>query len=194
MKNFTNHFFKRWVERVVGIKTEREINEYINKNREKIIEHANKTFEYAEFIYTGQIGDNVTRNYYIKDSLIFVTNISDDAFISILRVDLGFTDELNLLVTKELIKEIKRLSEEKEEINSEISEEIGMKEYEILATEDKIEILQEQINNLKKEKAFKEEEVKQIKRKSLNIGLELKKHTLTLVNSKDYKSDLQTMK
>lgn len=194
MINCTNHFIKRWVERVVGITATRELNEYIGKNRGMIVEHVNKTYEFAEHIYTGQIGDNVTRNYHIKDDLVFVMNTNNTAFVTILKVDVGFTEELNTVVRRGLVKEIRKLSEEKEEIELQIIDEIADKEHEIAATEEQIKLLQEQLNNLKKSNDFKKEEVKQMKKKSLNTGLELKKHALTLINSRDYKEDLQSMK
>ena|SRR5699024_9827830 len=193
-KNCTNHFLKRWVERVVGITTEKEINEHITKNRDQLIEHANKTFEYAQHIYKGQIGDNQTRNYHIKDNLIFVTNTTDDAFITIYEVDLGFTDELNTTVRKGLIKEIERLTADKEEAELQIIDEMDDIEHTITSLEEEIKILEEQQRNLKREKEFKIEELKQLKKKTLNVGLEIKKHVLTLVNSRAYKEDLQSMK
>ena len=194
MVNCTNHFLKRWVERIVGITTNQEANEYINKNRDTIIEHANKTLNYAEHIYTGQINDNITRNYHIKDDIVLITNTTNDALITTYKVDLGFTEELNSVVRKGLIEEVRKLSDEKESIDLQALNDIEDKKYEISSLEDRISILQEQVDNLKMEKAFKENEVRQMNKKSLNTELELKKHVLTLVNSKEYREDLQKMK
>src|SRR5690625_3771215 len=194
MVNCTNHFLKRWVERIVGITTNQEANEYINKNRDTIIEHANKTLNYAEHIYTGQINDNITRNYHIKDDIVLITNTTNDALITTYKVDLGFTEELNSVVRKGLIEEVRKLSDEKEGIDLQALNDIEDKKYEISSLEDRISILQEQVDNLKMEKAFKENEVRQMNKKSLNTELELKKHVLTLVNSKEYREDLQKMK
>jgi len=194
MVNCTNHFLKRWVERIVGITTNQEANEYINKNRDTIIEHANKTLNYAEHIYTGQINDNITRNYHIKDDIVLITNTTNDALITTYKVDLGFTEELNSVVRKGLIEEVRKLSDEKENIDLQALNDIEDKKYEISSLEDRISILQEQVDNLKMEKAFKENEVRQMNKKSLNTELELKKHVLTLVNSKEYREDLQKMK
>jgi hypothetical protein len=192
--NLTNHFNIRWVERIVGITTEKEIKEYIAQNREMISEHANKTFEHAQFIYKGQIGDNVTRNYHIKDDIIFISNTSNDALITCYKIDLGFTSELNSTVRKGLIKEIQRLSEEKDEIEFNILVDVEAKEQELSTLDDNIAIMEEQLLNLKKQKEFKKKEVSNAKSQSLNVGLELRKYTLMLVNSKDYKSDLLSMK
>lgn len=194
MKNCTKHFLERWTERIVGITTEKERNEYISLNRDMIVEHANKTFEYSQFVYKGQIGDNITRNYYIKDDIVFVTNTTDDALITIYKVDLGFTEELNVTVRKGLIDEIAKLREEQNAVEFEILIEVENKEFEISSVDENIKILEEQLHNLKKQKHSAEQEVKSIKSKALNTGLELKKYTLMLVNSKEYKKDLTTMK
>lgn len=193
MLNCTNHFIKRWVERVSKITTEREINEYVIKNKERIVEHANETFKYAQHIYKGQIGDNITRNYYIKDNLVFVVNTTNDALITIYEVDLGFTEELNDTVRKGLIKEIEKLQAKKEEDEFNLLEEVDDLEHSISMLEDEIKILQEQVNNLEENKKFKKQELNQLKKTTLNTGLEIKKHVMTLVNSKEYKNDLQNI-
>lgn len=194
MKNCTNHFNMRWVERIVGLNDEKEIREYVTNNKEMINEHANKTFEYAQFVHKGQIGDNITRNYYVKDDIVYVTNTSDDAFITVYKIDLGLTAELNSTVRKGLLEEIERLSEIKDEIEFKILQEVEDKEFEIQNTNEHIKILEEQLKNLKKDNEFKKEEVKNMKSQSLNTGLELRRFTLMLVNSKEYKNDLLSMK
>jgi hypothetical protein len=194
MKNCTKHFIERWVERIVGITTDKEAKDYISSNREQIIEHANTTFEYAQFIYKGQLGDNITRNYHIKDDIVFITNTTDDALITTYKVDLGFTDELNSTVRRGLLEEIAKLNEENNEIKAQIELELEDKNFQVENLNDNIKILEEQLNNLKKQKEFAVSEINNIQKKSLNTGLELKKYTMMLVNSKDYKKDLTTMK
>ncbi|QJI52388.1 hypothetical protein [Psychrobacillus phage Perkons] len=194
MKNCTKHFNQRWVERIVGINSEKEVREYINKNQLQISEHANKTFEFATFIYKGQIGDNVTRNYYMKDDIVFVTTTDDSAFVTIYKVDLGFTEELNMTVRKGLLEEIIKLSQAKEDVEFQILQEVEDKEHEVSNIADEIKIMEEQLSNMRKSKEFIAQEIKNIKSKSLNVGLELKRYTLMLVNSKEYKEDVSSFK
>lgn len=193
MKNCTKHFIERWVERIVGITTTQEANDYIRDNREMIVEHANKTFEFAQFLYKGQIGDNITRNYYIEDDIVFVLNTSNDAMITVYKVDLGFTPELNVTVRKGLIMEVIRLTAEKDEAEFQVEVELEDKEHQVAMLSDEIKIVEEQLKNLKQQRDFASDEVKQIKTKSNNVGLELKKFTLMLVNSLEYKKDLQNI-
>lgn len=193
MKNVTNHFLERWTERIVGVKTDREKRDYINQNKNMIVEHANKTFEHAEFIYTGAIGSNVERNYFIEDDIIFVTNLSNDALITVYKIDLGFTPELNVTVRKGLMEEIKRLTSEHMEIELEASIEVDKKYEEADRMEDQIKIMKEQLVLMEKQRDFIKQEANMLKSKSLHTGLELKKFTIMLVNSKEYKDDLRSI-
>lgn len=194
MINCTKHFLERWTERILGITTEKEVNNYISMNRDMLIENANKTFEYAEFIYKGQIGDNITRNFYIKDDIVFVVNTTNDAMITVYKVDLGFTKELNSTVRRGLIEEVHKLTKEKDEVEFQILLEVEGKEHKVFALDDEIRIVTEQLNNLKKQREFEAESIKNIKSKSANVGLDVKKYTMMLVNSKEYKKDLLSMK
>lgn len=90
--------------------------------------------------------------------------------------------------------EIKRLTFEKEELELEILMEIENKQHTVSSLSDSIKNLEEQLDNLKRQRRFVEEEIKFIKTKSANTGLELGRYTMMLVNSKEYKKDLTTMK
>ena len=193
MKNCTKHFIERWVERIIGIKTKDERNLYITQNRDQLIKHANETFDYAQFIYKGQLGDNITRHYYIKDDIVLILNTTEDALITVYKVDLGFTPEINANVRKELLKEIENLHKVKDESDFEILTELESKEASLNLIDEQIKILQQQLDNLKKQRSFKVEEIKMTKEKSSNVELEIKRFTLMLVNSKEYKEDLQSM-
>jgi hypothetical protein len=193
MKNATKHFLERWVERIVGVTTEKERNDYINSNRQMLIEHANKTFEHAEFIYTGVIGNNTVKNYYIEDDIIFVTNTTNDALITVYRIDLGYTSDINAYVRRNLLVEIQRLTAEHEEIELEAMVEVDKKNEEAELLDDQIKVMQEQLRLMERQRDFLKQEAKNLKSKSLNTGLELKKFTMMLVNSKEYKDDLRSI-
>lgn len=192
MINCTNHFAERWVERIVGLKDDREKREYMSKNRDMITQHANTMFENADFLWKGQIGDNTTKHYYMKDDTVLITNTTNDAFVTVYKIDLGFTPELNVTVRKGLVAEIEKLREEKESIEETILTELVLKESEASSLEEEEKIIQEQLKNVQARRKFINEEVKNIKSKSLNTGLELKRYTMMLVNSQEYKEDLRS--
>lgn len=190
MKNCTNHFVERWTERIVGITTEREKKDYITNNRAMIINHANTTIEHAEFIYTGAIGNNKIMNYFIKDDIIFVTNTTNDALITVYKINLGFTPELNVTVRKGLMEEIKRLTGLHEEEELKAMMEADKKYEEADNIEGQIVIMREQLSLMEKQRDFIKQEAKMLKTNSQNTGLELKKFTAMLINSKEYREDL----
>lgn len=189
--NITKHFLERYVERIVEID---EVKSYIAMNKDMLEEHILKTFEHSEKIYRGQIGDNITRNYYIKDDIVMISNTTDDALITVYKVDLGFTDELNKTVRQGLIEEIRSLTQSKEAIDGIVYVSVDKINNEIDNIDEEIKLLNKKIEILKSEKEFKKEEINQHKSKSLNAGLDIKKYTLMLVNSKDYKKDLTELK
>lgn len=191
-RNITKHFMIRWAERIVGLASapKQEINEYITVNREKIASDANKSFEYATYLYTGQIGDNTTKNYYIKDDMIFVTNTDDSAFVTIYKVYLGISEKISTMIRKEIVQLIEELQKEKYEADFAVEQEVEEKTEEIRRMDEEIKILAEQLNIMKERRKFADEQVRDIKKKSINVGLELKKKVLVLVDSKEYKDDL----
>lgn len=193
MKSSTKHSLERWVERIVGIETKKERDDYIRDNREQLNENMNKTFEFAQFIYKGQIGDNTTKNYYIQGNIIFVLNTTDDAFVTVFKVDFNFTPELNLQVAKGLVEEIHKLVSEKEDIDLKVLEVVEAKLAESELRKVQINALEQQLAILKKDKLFIDESIKRVNSDSLVIDLEIKKFTNMLVNSKEYREDLKTM-
>lgn len=193
MKNCTKHSIERWVERVVGIKNTQERDEYIRNNNDQIKEHMNKTFDFSEFIYKGQIGDNITRNYYIKNDIILCLNTQNDAVITVYKIDFGFTPEINLQVSKGLLKEVRELLEAKVGIDQEISEELQGKKHELEFLSVQEDILREQLKLVQDKQKLLEENIKNINSKSKIVELDIRRYVNHLVNSKEYKEDLKAM-
>lgn len=194
MKNLTNHFYERWTQRIVGISTEREIKDYINKNKQMISDHANETIERAEFLWKGQIGSNTTMNYYIKDDIILISNTTDDALVTVYKIDFGFPEDVNKMARRRLTDEVQKLTLGKIELELQVMEEVDKAYYEADQLEEEIKLLKEQMDNLEKQRVFKKEEAKMLQSKSLNTGLELKRYTMMLVNSQEYKEDLRSIR
>lgn len=191
MVNCTKHSVKRWVERILGVTTDKERDDYIRDNNEQIKQHINTTFEYAEFIYKGQIGDNTTRNYFIDKDIVFVTNVTNDAVITVYKVDFNFTHDLNLTVAKGLIAEIKKLVEDKDKVEFKqlVETERLEDEFEKLSVE--LELAKKQVAIIEAKKKSVFTSIKETKRDTELIELEIKKHTNHLINSKEYRDDLK---
>jgi len=199
--NISKHFSQRWAERILEIGKDaptvpeklRQAKEYAAQNFEMIKAHANKTFMYAEFVWRGQLGDNVTRNYYIEDDIIFVLNTTNDAMITAWKVDFGLPGKGNTEARKSLVEEIHRLVAEKDEIEFKILEQQEAKQQEMIQLDETIAILQSQLKNAQERKTFATQEMKEIQKETLHIALETKKYTNMLINSKEYQADLGVM-
>jgi hypothetical protein len=96
-------------------------------------------------------------------------------------------------VRKGLMEEIKRLTAEHEEVELEAMLEVDKKYEQADKMEDQIKIMKEQLALMEKQRDFVKQEAKMLKEKSSHVGLELKKFTMMLVNSKEYKDDLRSI-
>lgn len=190
LMNTTRHFLIRWVERIVGITDEVARNAYITENAEQIKSHASETFAYSTFLWKGQLGNNVTRHYYIKDDLVILTNTTDDALITVFKIDFSFPGDINSYVRKGLIKEIERLHIEKEKAETLILEEMSLKEEALAKVKEEIRILEEQLKAQKEREKFLITDISTMEKSSKVIDLEIKKNTNLLINSKEYREDL----
>jgi len=193
MKNCTSHSIKRWVERVVGITDIKQRDEYIRENSEQIKQHMNKTFEYAEYVYKGQIGDNITRNYYVHNDIVFCLNTTDDAIITIYKINFGFTAEINLQISKGLIKEVRRLLEEQGKIDEEVIAEIDRKKEEEAQMAEQEELIKAQLKIVQERRKALSDEIKTIDSRSKILDFDIKRNVSQLVNSKDYRDDIKNL-
>lgn len=188
--NLVKHFYKRWVERVVGIEDEVEANRYITENQEMIKEHAETMYLYATFMYKGQIGDHVTRNYYIKDNYILITNASDDAMITVFEVDYGFTGDVNDFIRKRTMEEIQALYAELEEAELEVAVTVDEANAKLLALDVEIEELKKRLEQAKSEHKFVLEGTKRLNEKPILINGQIRALSAKLIQSKYYLKDI----
>lgn len=191
--NITKHAKRRYVERILGITTRNEVLEYVAKNSERIEEYVKTLYEYADFIWKGQIGDNITRNYFLKDDIIIVTDTQNTAIITLYKVDYGFPEKTNLKIAKDLKSEIARLTNKYNKEIEKSKNKIDRKELELQNTELEIKSLENQIKLLKEKQDLLKNEIKCLKNNGQLINEEIKRNTILLVNSIDYKADLKEL-
>ncbi len=98
--NITKHFGLRYIERIKQIKDKNERKVYYTKNQEKITEDANKMLEMSEFVWMGQLGDNITRKFFINGNIILVADTDETALITLYKTDYGFPEKANRAVAK----------------------------------------------------------------------------------------------
>jgi hypothetical protein len=191
--NITKHIKERYVERIIGITTKQELQFYIGQNSEKITEHIMKIYENAEYLWTGQIGDNVTRHYYIANDIVLVANTNNDALITLYKVDFDFPDKTNKMIVKDLKIKIQELSDK---YNNEVSLSKDLidknkERVEILDLE--VVVINKQLDLLKHRKVALMEENKEMLMGQSITKEELKKYISRLVNSKEYREDIKNI-
>lgn len=189
--NCTKHAKKRYVERIKNINE--DVMQYVNTNEELIVESILKIFANSQRVWRGQLGDNITRNYYMASNIILVTNTDDSAIVTLYKVDFGFPTETNLKVSNDLVDKIKELEEEGLEILKQSEEENLKLDFEVSNLQVQLAILEQQISDMKENIKIKQDQLKFNKKKTLHIENEVKKYAVMLCNSKELKTDLQAI-
>jgi len=189
MISSSNHALKRYCERILNMKDEKEIKDYTTQNRNVIMQEINNFYDEAKLFYTGCILDDEVKNFYINKDLLLINNLDNSCCISLYFIDFGFTDYTNNNIITDLITEIERnrclLSKTQEEIQEDIKD----KYKELSMVDGEIEALQSQLKLLEKKRNNINENIKYIEDQPSKIKIEIKKLANKLINSWEYKRD-----
>jgi hypothetical protein len=104
--NLGMHILKRYCERVLGMTDEKEIKKYINDNRDEVTKNIMDIKDKSNHIFTGKIGDNIVRNFYITENICFVCGEKDDIPITMYKLQYGFSSEIDLKIVEGLYENI----------------------------------------------------------------------------------------
>lgn len=189
--NVSEHCKERYVERIKGFTDKMEIRQYLVDNGDRIVDYILKMFGYATFIFKGQInGDKSSRNFYVKDDTVFVTDTADSCVITLYKVDFGFPEDTTKTVIKDLMAELEIINEKMVAEKATIDDFIVNKQYEIETIDAEMKNLMAQYDLLKSKKQFAADE---IANRSTDYQLLNKKaeHYATLIcNSMAFRNDV----
>lgn len=123
---FTKHVKDRYAERMAGRDTTIDINTYVAQNDEKIIKDITKLIEHSDVIYSGVCHGGkdpvVVRR---SGTWIIIMNSADKVVITLYKINLGLTEELNKtyvdLHIQKLNEDKEKLAEKKEKVREEVS-------------------------------------------------------------------------
>ncbi|MNV47532.1 hypothetical protein D3C71_1394020 [compost metagenome] len=138
--------------------------------------------------------DNITRNYYIRDDIIIVTDTDNSTLITLYKCDFKFPEETNRKVIKDLLAEIEKLHSELEETEITIKDEVDLKQIELENIEIQIKSFEKQIEILKFRQSSLKDDIKSSVSQKQFLMEDIKKYATMLCNSIDYKSDLAEFK
>lgn len=191
MINIKKHAKQRYIERILGITDTQDIKVALVDMDERIIDHVNKMFEHASFIYKGQIGDNTTKNFYLVDNIVLVTDVGNTCVITLYKCSFGFGDSTDRFIIKSEIEQITALHEELNKIEVDIGEFVEAKQTEISTIDAKIRATEEQIKQLRTMKSAAEGEI-EAKRATRTFNMkEIENRAVRICNSIEYRRDLK---
>lgn len=123
----SKHAKQRYAERILGITSDVEVNNYINQNEEKIQKDISKMIQYGNLIYSGKQCNKEKRtnkvNVYSKDCWIILYDTESKNVITLYKIDLGAGDNFNIEYINKMIEKILILQEELKVISEDISKE-----------------------------------------------------------------------
>lgn len=189
MINVKKHAMIRYCERVMGLTEKHEINQYISLNAEQITTWINRMNDNAQFIYRGQIGDNITRIFKMADNVVLVVDTGNSCVVTLYKCLFDFGDEMDKKIIQSELKNIKELNETLDVINKGIEEFVEQKKLEENILEGQIKAMEDQLRILKNNKSFIGDEITN-KRTSRDFTTkELEKRAIRICNSLDYRRD-----
>jgi hypothetical protein len=165
----TNHAYERYCERFLNI-SESNIKNYLEENKESIRNSFIELFNKSIFLFKGAYCENNIVNYYVVDNFIIVVNESNEAIITLYKINFGLGEDINKIVTNELIKKINILKEKEQEETknkekeiSEIEMNINRIDSDIEKLTNEIEILNKNRNILESKKELSEFSIKTLR-------------------------------
>jgi hypothetical protein len=189
--NITNHCKERYVERIVGITTTNELKQYIVLNNDKIVDDIGKLIEYGDIIYTGQInGDKSTKNYLKNGQMIVVMDTGNTTAITLYKIDFGFGEKTDKILTTSILEELNGISVEIENAKAKVNDNVSLRTTEITNIENEIEYLKQQMSTLNLKKDTLENEVKIANSEVETVNKKYEFFALKLCNSAEYRKDL----
>lgn len=191
--NIKKHFYERFVERVMGITDKVEIMRHINEHRDKLANDINKMFEYAVFVYRGQIGNNITMNFYMRDHMIIIADTQNTALITIYKCDYGFPEATNRKIAKDMFERSQEILEELRVAEEGISDYVEQRHLEQSNIESQIKALEAQVVILKQQKDAIAADIVAKKGSVQYLNKELEKCATLLCNSIEYRKEASTL-
>ncbi|ARF70695.1 hypothetical protein B7C51_24795 (plasmid) [Paenibacillus larvae subsp. pulvifaciens] len=188
--NISNHFYFRYCQRILEMKDDKNIKQYIQKNKERIQEHALKMYSHSTFLYHGQLGDSTVRNYYIQDNHILITDSQNTCLVTIFNVDFTFGYEIDKIIINSIMNKILQINDQISIEEKSMEDFIEEKETKLDAIDVEIKALNEKLKLLDTQKKAIKSEIEGKRASSVILNKDVMVQINKLVNSIDYRKDL----
>lgn len=176
---FTEHVLERYAERIQDKGSRNDIKSFVAQNREMIQDNILKLFNSAEYLCGDKIKvHNFTHFYVNKDGWVIIVDKDKKKIITLYKIDLKCSSNLNKLYIDEMtsnirqeIEEIEALELQMQENNEEVRKNIVDNNNEIATLKKQIQWLEEQNKTLEQNSKEKDAELK-FKQKELHNRIE----------------------
>ena len=185
----TKHACERYCERVL----EKNIT-YAQTNRDEVAKDIIELYGKSEWLYKGKFQSNEIGNFYIGDNIIFVLNEQNQAIITLYYIDYGMPEEINLQITEGLVNKIKDIQNVIAEEVEEYDVKIEKSKIEVMEIDEKINLLQQDINMLEVDKKSKLQEIKSYENECNKTKKSLFEMVSKIIYSVNYKMETLSKK
>jgi len=194
MPKIRDHCYLRYCQRVLNMtEPDSEIKQYIIQHREKLTREITNFFNQSKHLWSGQLGDKTTRNFYVKDNYYIVCSKDNENMITVIKIDFGFPEKITLQTINSFVEAVEEINQRVEMSRNKAKEIVSEKEAELNILNNEIELKQRGLNCLKGKKNTLEAEINVAYNESLTLGLEAEKYIVKLFYSKDYTSDISIL-
>lgn len=152
--NVSKHALERYAERY--IKPLETPKAYITLHADEVRERILKEMETARLLFTGQIKDKITRNFYINGSRIYITDTDDVTVITTYPIEYGFGEDIDKTIAKALLADLDTAKREatEQQVNTEdtienINIQLEQVDKDIKSLEDKLALAKQEKEALK---------------------------------------------
>lgn len=187
----TKHARQRYVERIKGITNTVERNAYITNNMERIDEHIETMFGYAQFVYRGRIGGDMSmKSFFIHQDIAFVVS-ENETIVTIFKINFEFPIDAKNYVINSLVRSIKELDEQIASEKEMVAIEVNKIDAEREANNLEIGVLEEKMRLLKSKNKLLEEEKTLLIQEVGTTAKEQERFAYQLFANTDYKQDIK---
>lgn len=188
--NISKHCRQRFVERIKGITNTVERNAYITNNMERIDEHIETMFSFAQFVYRGRIGGDMTiKSFYIHRDVAFV--VADDTIVTIFKINFEFPADAKDYVINSLLIKIKELDDIIAEEKSLVQEEVAKLDNEKEKNNLEIAHLEERLRLLKAKNKLIDDEKAILSQQTAETMRQQERYAVQLFGMSCYKQDVK---
>lgn len=115
--NVSYHCKLRWLQRQRDIDQD-SLASYLTLNDNKITSDIKDSFSHADKVYRGQINDNRTVSYYLRQDNVFIFDSESNTIVTYYKVSYGMPYDLDTRLRDSLVKALDRSKKDSDKVKT----------------------------------------------------------------------------